>query len=72
MFVGSALAHDAGSLAGTPVCLESNLMAADAMNAPRHYSRQAVHQFLLFISCGGRSIELSLHNAHDHRVAMTR
>ena len=31
---GSALAHDAGSLAGTPVCLESNLMAADAMNAP--------------------------------------
>ncbi len=27
-------AHDAGSLAGTPVCLESNLMVADAMNAP--------------------------------------
>jgi hypothetical protein len=30
----NALAHDAGSLAGTPVCLESNLMIADAMNGP--------------------------------------
>ncbi len=29
-----AIAHDAGSLAGTPVCTESNLMVADAMNAP--------------------------------------
>jgi hypothetical protein len=34
MLTGSAIAHDPGSLAGTPVCLESNLMAADAMNAP--------------------------------------
>lgn len=32
--VGSALAHDPGTLPGTPVCLESNIMAADAMNAP--------------------------------------
>jgi hypothetical protein len=32
--LGNAVAHDAGSLAGTPVCLESNIMAADAMNAP--------------------------------------
>jgi hypothetical protein len=30
----NALAHDTGSLAGTPVCLESNLMIADAMNTP--------------------------------------
>ena len=30
----NALAHDSGSLAGTPVCLESNLMIADAMNSP--------------------------------------
>ena len=34
LFLGTALAHDAGSLAGTPVCLESNIMAADAMNSP--------------------------------------
>lgn len=34
VFCVSAIAHDAGSLAGTPVCLESNLMVADAMNAP--------------------------------------
>ena len=33
-FCGSILAHDAGSLAGTPVCIESNIMLADAMNAP--------------------------------------
>jgi len=33
-FAGNALAHDGGSLAGTPVCLESNLMVADAMNDP--------------------------------------
>lgn len=33
-FAHNAMAHDAGSLAGTPVCLESNLMIADAMNAP--------------------------------------
>lgn len=33
-FTHNAMAHDAGSLAGTPVCLESNLMIADAMNAP--------------------------------------
>jgi hypothetical protein len=32
--VGSALAHDPASAPGTPVCIESNLMAADAMNAP--------------------------------------
>ena len=30
----NALAHDADSLPGTPVCLESNIMMADAMNAP--------------------------------------
>jgi len=34
VFANNALAHDAGSLAGTPVCLESNLMVADAMNGP--------------------------------------
>ncbi|MEN8106834.1 MAG: hypothetical protein ABFS22_02380 [Pseudomonadota bacterium] len=31
---GGAVAHDPSSEAGTPVCLESNLMAADAQNAP--------------------------------------
>jgi len=30
----NTLAHDADSLPGTPVCLESNIMMADAMNAP--------------------------------------
>jgi hypothetical protein len=34
MITGSAIAHDPASLPGTPVCIESNLMAADAMNAP--------------------------------------
>ncbi|HEN47467.1 MAG TPA: hypothetical protein ENI75_03800, partial [Mizugakiibacter sp.] len=35
MVAGSAVAHDPGSLGpGTPVCIESNLMAADAENAP--------------------------------------
>lgn len=34
VFACNALAHDVGSLAGTPVCLESNIMVADAMNAP--------------------------------------
>jgi hypothetical protein len=34
MLAGNALAHDIGSLAGTPVCIESNYMMADAMNAP--------------------------------------
>ena len=34
MLAGGAIAHESGALAGTPVCTESNLMAADAMNAP--------------------------------------
>ena len=34
MFAGGTVAHDPGSLAGTPVCTESNLMAADAQNTP--------------------------------------
>jgi len=34
IFASNAVAHDVGSLAGTPVCLESNIMVADAMNAP--------------------------------------
>jgi len=35
MLAGSAVAHDPGSLgAGTPVCIESNIMLADAQNAP--------------------------------------
>ena len=34
IFIGDAIAHDPSSQAGTPVCLESNLMAADAQNAP--------------------------------------
>ncbi len=34
MLAGSAVAHDPASEPGTPVCTESNLMAADAQNAP--------------------------------------
>jgi hypothetical protein len=34
MVAGGALAHDPASAPGTPVCTESNLMAADAQNAP--------------------------------------
>ena len=34
MLAGGAIAHDPSSLAGTPVCTESNLMAADAQNGP--------------------------------------
>jgi hypothetical protein len=34
MFVGSAIAHNPASEPGTPVCTESNLMAADAENGP--------------------------------------
>ena len=34
LFAGSAIAHDPSSLPGMPVCIESNLMAADAMNEP--------------------------------------
>jgi len=35
MFVGSAIAHDPGSAGpGTPTCIESNLMVADAQNTP--------------------------------------
>ena len=34
MLAGSALAHDPASAPGTPVCTESNLMAADAQNGP--------------------------------------
>lgn len=34
MFAGVVQAHDDDSRAGTPVCLESNIMMADAMNAP--------------------------------------
>ncbi|UCC56144.1 MAG: hypothetical protein JSU75_12610 [Gammaproteobacteria bacterium] len=34
MFAGGAVAHEPGALAGTPVCTESNLMAADAQNFP--------------------------------------
>jgi hypothetical protein len=33
-FSSGAIAHDPASLPGAPVCLESNLMAADAMNDP--------------------------------------
>ena len=35
LFAGSAVAHDPGSAgAGTPVCIESNIMMADAQNPP--------------------------------------
>ena len=35
MFAGSAIAHDPGSAGpGTPTCIESNLMVADAQNTP--------------------------------------
>jgi hypothetical protein len=34
MLAGSVIAHDPASEPGIPVCTESNLMAADAMNAP--------------------------------------
>lgn len=35
MLAGGAFAHDPNSLGpGTPACIESNLMAADAENAP--------------------------------------
>ena len=34
MFAGNAFAHSGNSSAGTPVCLESNIMMADAQNAP--------------------------------------
>lgn len=34
LLAASAMAHDDDSLPGTPVCLESNIMMADAMNAP--------------------------------------
>ena len=33
MFVGNAIAHSGSSVAGGPVCIESNIMMADAMNA---------------------------------------
>lgn len=34
MLAGKAIAHDIGSAAGAPVCLEGNYMMADAMNTP--------------------------------------
>ncbi|GEM_PF-1021942 len=34
MPVGNAVAHSGNSAAGTPVCLESNIMMADSQNAP--------------------------------------
>ena len=35
MLAGGAIAHDPNSLGpGTPTCIESNLMAADAENGP--------------------------------------
>ncbi len=34
MFVSNAIAHSGNSAAGTPVCLESNIMMADSQNAP--------------------------------------
>jgi hypothetical protein len=34
VLAGSVIAHDPASEPGTPVCLESNLMSADAQNAP--------------------------------------
>ena len=34
MLAGNAIAHSGNSAAGTPVCLESNIMMADAQNAP--------------------------------------
>ncbi|VAW50713.1 hypothetical protein MNBD_GAMMA05-2641 [hydrothermal vent metagenome] len=33
-FTGNVIAHSGNSAAGTPVCLESNIMMADAQNAP--------------------------------------
>jgi len=33
-FTGNVMAHSGNSSAGTPVCLESNIMMADAQNAP--------------------------------------
>jgi hypothetical protein len=33
-FAGNVVAHSGNSMAGTPVCLESNIMMADAQNAP--------------------------------------
>ena len=34
MFAGGAFAHSGGTLAGEPICIESNIMMADAENAP--------------------------------------
>jgi len=34
MFASGAIAHSGSSVAGGPVCIESNIMMADAMNAP--------------------------------------
>ena len=55
MFAGGAVAHEPGALAGTPVCTESNLMAADAQNAP--FSNTAVNPAA---GSAGRVLEMNI------------
>lgn len=55
MFAGGAVAHEPGALAGTPVCTESNLMAADAQNAP--FSNTAVNAAA---GSAGRVLEMNI------------
>lgn len=57
--VGSSFAHDAGSLAGTPVCLESNIMAADAMNVPFSNIPGAGRVIEMNITTGERGITVN-------------
>ena len=55
MLSGGAGAHEPGALAGTPVCTESNLMAADAQNAP--FSNTAVNPAA---GSAGRVLEMNI------------
>ena len=59
MFASSVFAHGGSSVAGGPVCIESNIMMADAMNAPFSNNPGAGRVLEMNITTGERGITVN-------------
>lgn len=59
MFASGAMAHGGSSVAGGPVCIESNIMMADAMNAPFSNNPGAGRVLEMNITTGERGITVN-------------
>ncbi|TCK18612.1 hypothetical protein DFR30_1891 [Thiogranum longum] len=66
MLAGSAIAHDPASEPGTPVCTESNLMAADAQNAPFSNAPGPGRVLEMNITTGERGITVNVPFSADN------